>query len=1269
MRSVAFWSLILAMCLAASPALAQQPRAARESGEAKWIWAPGPERDQAAAGSVYFRKTFQLAQPTEGAIYIACQDAYELFVNGRKVGEGSNWRVLDRYDISDRLVPGRNSIAIRGESISGGTAGLVARVMVRPAGGTFLSYSSDATWRVAQQEFRNWNWPSFNDASWERAVVFGEFGRTPPWNDQVRPADGSWGGRFTHPSGFHVERVISPEASGSLVSLTFDEEGRILAVREGGPIQRFDVDADGNTQPATPLCPKLTNCHGVISINGELFAVGDGPDGTGLYRASDANGDGQFELLVRLVAIRGGMSEHGPHSPILGPDGLLYVVIGNHAGLADEPAASSPYRHFYEGDLVQPRYEDAGGHAVGVKAPGGIIIRTDFDGKVVERFAGGLRNAYDLAFNSHGELFTHDSDMEWDEGLPWYRPTRLLHVVPGAEFGWRSGWAKWPDYYLDSLPPVLETGRGSPTGMVFYEHHTFPIEYRGALFSGDWTSGRILAIKLRADGGTYRATAETFLEGRPLNVTDLAVGPDGWLYFCTGGRGTEGGVYRVVYDGNSTPPAARPGIWKAIRQPQFSGAPAREAVARLQEELGDDWGPQLTAVLQLSQADLNDRLRVLDLMHLYGPYPSADLLLQLSRSKEPLLRAKVATLMGLHSSQATASRLVELLADDEPLVRRCACEALVRSGDTPPVEQVLPLLGDRHRLVTWAAGRALQAAATEAWKDQVLESDVPRVFNHGAAALLAADASPSTAQGVLQGASRVLQGFVNDDDFVDLLRVLQLALHRGQIDPGDVPDLRAQLAQEYPALTNVNPIGGHRINRELVRLLVYLREPTLADSLVEQLEGRTPLVEQLHLAAYASLLKTGWSSSTRYAVLDFYEKAREIEGGYSLARYVDNLAREFVTGMREEELETVLARAARWPTAGIGVLMTLPEKLDADRIEQLKRVDSELASAEGEASARMRTGIAAVLGRSKDPRAMAYLRDRFHQEPDRRGTLAMALAQSPGGENWPLLIRALPVLEGVAAVEVLQRLAEAEEGPEDHEAARQTILCGLRLRDQGSQYAVALLEHWYGVKLSQPGDNWETALKAWQERYAQEFPDQPPAILPADDGQNKWSYAELLKFLESKDTQGDPGRGAVVFRKAQCAKCHRFGSQGEAIGPDLTTVSRRFQKKEVLESILFPSQVISDQYATKTIVTIDGQQLTGMVAPAGAGEVYILQSDGTKSRIAQDKIEQIAPAQKSAMPEGLFNNLTSEEIADLFAFLYTASAARVSRRGTSEQRQ
>ncbi len=68
-------------------------------------------------------------------------------------------------------------------------------------------------------------------------------------------------------------------------------------------------------------------------------------------------------------------------------------------------------------------------------------------------FSIGYRNPYDMDFNRDGELFVYDADMEWDMGMPWYRPTRVVHATSGSEFGWRSGSGKWPTYYADSLPP------------------------------------------------------------------------------------------------------------------------------------------------------------------------------------------------------------------------------------------------------------------------------------------------------------------------------------------------------------------------------------------------------------------------------------------------------------------------------------------------------------------------------------------------------------------------------------------------------------------------------------------------------------------------------------------------------------------------------------------------------------------------------------------------------------------------------------------------
>ena len=322
--------------------------------------------------------------------------------------------------------------------------------------------------------------------------------------------------------------------------------------------------------------------------------------------------------------------------------------------------------------MLTPKYEDPRGHAAASRLPGGTVVRTDVNGGFVELFAGGFRNAYDFAFNRTGELFTYDSDMEWDVGLPWYRPTRVLHVVSGGEYGWRSGWSAWPEYFYDSLPALAHTGRGSPTAVAVYDHLMFPVAYHDALFVGDWAAGRILALKPKADGGSYTTDVETFATGKPLNVTDMEVGPDGGLYFCTGGRGTDGGIFRIVWKGKV--PAAvtdlGQGIQQALRQPQLHSAYARQKIAAVKQKIGKAWDTELPRIAANGANKSIERCRALELMHLFGPFPSGELLAKLGGDIDADVRATAAYMMGVHPSDATQPKLVEMLADRNPHVQR-----------------------------------------------------------------------------------------------------------------------------------------------------------------------------------------------------------------------------------------------------------------------------------------------------------------------------------------------------------------------------------------------------------------------------------------------------------------------------------------------------------------------------------------------------------------------------------------------------------------------
>ena len=350
--------------------------------------------------------------------------------------------------------------------------------------------------------------------------------------------------------GFEVQLLRSAqEGEGSWVSMTFDAAGRIVVGLDDRGLARLTIDPKTGAVSYEPLAntEPLRHIRGVLFAHNSLYVCAT--DSQGVYRLRDLDGDGQFEhqeLLQHLpYESRYG---HGTNQIVLGPDNLLYLVCGNDVVFPEPMEADSPYRGG-RNDWLLPSPHDAG-HDDRV----GYIARLDPEGKSWTVLAGGLRNPFDLAFNRDGEMFTWDADMEWDLGLPWYRPTRLNHVVSGGEYGWRWGTGKWPAWFPDSLPSTLDTGLGSPTSMVFGHTSNWPERYRDALFMADWQLGQILMVDLVPRGATYEASAQWFLEGGPLNVCDHVFGPDGALYFITGGRGSQSGLYRVTWTGEGESP-------------------------------------------------------------------------------------------------------------------------------------------------------------------------------------------------------------------------------------------------------------------------------------------------------------------------------------------------------------------------------------------------------------------------------------------------------------------------------------------------------------------------------------------------------------------------------------------------------------------------------------------------------------------------------------------------------------------------------------------
>ncbi len=414
------------------------------------------------------------------------------------------------------------------------------------------------------------------------------------WKMAGKDKDGALTGASTifAPKGFKVELLhAATKSEDSWVGMTFDGKGRVIVAMEDKGLLRMTL-AKGKVDKVEVINTDLEECRGLLWAYDALYVNAN--DSKGFYRLRDTTGDDQLDEVKLLLKTGGGVG-HGRNHLRLGPDGLIYLVHGNSVELPDTLTVDSPYRNQREDQLI-PNPWDNTWHRREGRVPTGHILRTDKDGSFFELVAAGMRNQLDMDFNRDGEAFVYEADMEWETGTAWYKPTRVLHIVPGGEYGWRRATGKWPAYYEDSLPAVHDVGLGSPTGVGFGYRSHFPEKYREAFFIADWSYGRILAIHMKPEGASYVGEEETFILGRPLNVTDFDFGADGAMYFVTGGRKTQSALYRVSYEGKDTP-AAKPAE-KGADEKSAALRKLRHELEALQKMKGD-------AVLKKAMANID----------------------------------------------------------------------------------------------------------------------------------------------------------------------------------------------------------------------------------------------------------------------------------------------------------------------------------------------------------------------------------------------------------------------------------------------------------------------------------------------------------------------------------------------------------------------------------------------------------------------------------------------------------------------------------------
>lgn len=274
-----------------------------------------------------------------------------------------------------------------------------------------------------------------------------------------------------------------------------------------------DRDTDGRADGFTVFASGFTNAMNLaFAPDGSLLVICS----HSIERLRDANADGAADERQRIVELK--TSNNYSHSALLGitvaRDGWIYFSRGNNGSAAYTLVGS-------EGSTVSG-YGD-----------GGNIARCRADGSSLEEFATGFWNPFDLKFDSHGRLLCVDNDPD-ARG-----PNRLLHIVRGGDYGYRSihggtgnhPFQGWDGELAGTLPMVDGTGE-APSGLLDASQTSLPPDYAGAQLITIWGENRITRHKTFPHGSTLRATNSVLISG-PSDFRPVAITSDskGRVYF------------------------------------------------------------------------------------------------------------------------------------------------------------------------------------------------------------------------------------------------------------------------------------------------------------------------------------------------------------------------------------------------------------------------------------------------------------------------------------------------------------------------------------------------------------------------------------------------------------------------------------------------------------------------------------------------------------------------------------------------------------------